>query len=283
MKYLLTGSSGYVGSQIKSYLEKQGHEVKELRRTPPGNGTPDFVKFKLGEEINPESLRCGEVLVHCAYDFSPRSWDELSDINVEGTRKLFCAATKADVTRIILISSISAFEGCKSLYGRAKLGCEKVAKEFGGVIIRPGLVYGDTPGGMVGNLRRSVQGAAVPVIGGSQHMYLVHESDLAKLVEVASVPGKVQVGVPLMAANESSVTFGTILRTLAHECGVKPFFVSIPWQIVWAALKFAEKIGVKLSMRSDSVISLMNPDPSPPFAETKRSGVEFKPFNPIKE
>ena len=76
-------------------------------------------------------------LVHCAYDFKPLRWDEIRAVNVEGARKLFPAARAAGVEKIICISSISAYDGCRSLYGKAKLEIEKIALDNGALVIRP--------------------------------------------------------------------------------------------------------------------------------------------------
>jgi len=89
------------------------------------------------------------------------------------------------VDKIIFLSSISAFEGCRSLYGKAKLEIEKVAADLGATIIRPGLVYGsERPGGMYGSLQRVVARFPImPLIGSGKHLqYLVHEDDLCELL-----------------------------------------------------------------------------------------------------
>ena len=278
MNYLITGTSGYVGSQLMRYLKERGHSVTELRRSPSNAPQAKVVPFTLGETPSVAQLQGADALIHCAYDFTARGWHDIAARNVEGTEKLFRAAKDAGVASIVLISSISAFEGCRSLYGRAKLACEAIAAAHGGVIIRPGLVYGASPGGMVGKLRQSVRGPLVPVIGGSQQMYLTHEDDLAALVEIASQRGRLAPGIPMVAAHETPVQFRDILRALAKAEGSSPLLLPVPWQCVWLGLATAELLGVKLSMRSDSVVSLMNPDPRPPFVETRRAGVTFRSF-----
>ena len=122
--------------------------------------------------------------MHCAYDFKPLRREEIRAVNVKGSRKLFQAARAADVGKIICISSISAYDGCCSLYGRAKLEIEKIALENGALVIRPGLVYGSGPGGMFGKLTTQVRKSSViPMIGdGSQIQFLVHNGDLCAFI-----------------------------------------------------------------------------------------------------
>src|SRR5580704_5778707 len=132
----ITGSSGYVGGCIKNYLAANGWEILELVRQPkPGTRA---VKFQLGGEVSPAALAGVTALVHCAYDFKPVRRDDIRAVNVAGTEKLFQAAHTAGVEKLICISSISAYDGCRSLYGQAKLEIEKIALGQGALVIRPG-------------------------------------------------------------------------------------------------------------------------------------------------
>ena len=164
----ITGSNGYVGGCIKNYFAACGWKIRELTRQPkPG---ADGIAFQLGAEVSPQSLTGVDALVHCAYDFRPLRWDEIRAVNVDGSRKLFAAARTAGVQKIVNISSISAYEGCRSLYGKAKLEVEKIALDCNALTVRPGLVYGKGPGGMFGKLTAQIQQSSViPMIGdGSQ-------------------------------------------------------------------------------------------------------------------
>ncbi len=119
----ITGSNGYVGGCVKNHFTAHGWDVLELTRQPKPGARAE--KFQLGAEISPAVFAGVTALVHCAYDFLPLRWDGLRAVNVTGTEKLFRAARAAGVGKIICISSISAYDGCRSLYGQAKLEIEK--------------------------------------------------------------------------------------------------------------------------------------------------------------
>ena len=155
----ITGSNGYVGGCIKEHLRANGWEILELTRQPKPNS--HSIPFQLGAEISPQAFTGVSALVHCAYDFRPLRWNEIQAVNVDGTRKLFQAARAAGLQKIAVISTISAYEGCRSLYGRAKLEIEKITLDHGALAIRPGLVYGDKPGGMFGKLAGQVRKSSV--------------------------------------------------------------------------------------------------------------------------
>src|SRR5262245_24517267 len=135
----ITGASGYVGGCIKSCFEQSGWDILELtRRASPGARA---VPFELGAELAQETLAGSAALVHCAYDFRPLHLEEIRAVNVLGAQRVFDAARVVGVKRIIFISSISAYPGCRSLYGKAKLEIEELAMAHGVVSVRPGLVY----------------------------------------------------------------------------------------------------------------------------------------------
>jgi len=144
MRIAVTGSNGYVGSKIVDYLRQQGEEVFELGRTASKSlkKNEQFIYFELGKPIYYKSLQGFDVLIHCAYDFKLRKPKDINQINVQGSIDLLKTAKKAGVNKILFLSTVSAFDGCKTHYGKAKLAIEKEAKKIGAIIIRPGLIYG---------------------------------------------------------------------------------------------------------------------------------------------
>ncbi len=280
MKIAMTGSNGYVGHAIKAFLVQRGHEIIELRRIRDGEkADTNTLRYSLGDTPNEPLLATCTALIHCAYDFSPLTWDEIQMTNVNGTEKLFSAALSQGISKLVLISSISAFDSCASFYGRAKLEMEKVTLERGGTSIRPGLVWGDTPGGMVGTLDNLIAKLpVVPEIGGGQEMYLAHQDDLAALIEKVLSANAPLPSAPLLACHAVPMNFRRILRALALKRGVRRIFVPIPWQCAWFGLKTLELIGIRLKIKSDSLISLMNPNPAPMFDMPEQLKVSFRPF-----
>ena len=274
----ITGSGGYVGGCLKNHFAARGWEILELTRRPRPDSRAR--RFQLGDELSPGLLSGVAAFVHCAYDFKPLRWNEIAAVNIEGSRKVLEAARAAGVPRIVFISSISAFDGCRSLYGRAKLEIEKIALANGALVIRPGLVYGSGPGGMFGKLAAQVGKASViPLIGdGSQIQFLVHHEDLCAFIEkVAAGKGEINAQI-LTAANEQPWPFKKLLLEIARGLGRKPKFIPLPWRLVWLGLKSAELCGLRLNFRSDSLVSLMHQNPSPDFSANARAGLICRPF-----
>jgi nucleoside-diphosphate-sugar epimerase len=275
---VLTGAGGFVGSRLKERLEQEGWQVVPWTRSPRA-GT-ESVEFHLGQEIAPERLKGVRALVHCAYDFGPRTWEQIKVINVDGSEKLLRAAHAARVETIVFISSLSAFAGCRSLYGRAKLDIEKLAESAGAVVLRPGLVYGVAAGGMFGGLVAQVEQARIIPLptGGQQTQYLLHEEDLARVV-LGCLEGRVRSGTgPIAVAHERGWEMRELLSEMGRALGKRVSFLPLPWQLPWLGLKALELAGVRTAFRSDSLVSLAHQNPNPSFALLKSLGFECRPF-----
>lgn len=274
----VTGATGYVGSRLQHFLDQSGWQTVSWSRRPK-TGTHHIV-FNLGDTVDPREFEGTRALVHCAYDFGPRRWKDIHAVNVSGSEQLFRAARTAGVERMVFISSISAFEGCRSLYGRAKLEIEKAARAAGAVIVRPGLVYGAHPGGVFGGLVRQVRrGRIIPLIGGGrQRQYLVHEDDLGRLVR-RSILGEIDPGAgPITLAHDRGWTLRELLQTIAGALGKRPVFVPAPWLLVWLALKGLEAAGLPAPFRSDSLIGMVYQNRSPSFETAHRLGIACRPL-----
>jgi len=274
----ITGGNGYVGGCLKNFFAARGWEIFELTRRPRGGSR--MFQYQLGDDLSPDLLSGVTAFVHCAYDFAPVQWDEISAVNIEGSRKVLHAARAANVPKIVFISSISAYDGCRSLYGKAKLEIEKIAIAAGALVVRPGLVYGGAAGGMFGKLAEKLRkSAVVPLAGnGSQIQYLVHQEDLCSFIEKFA-SGNVETSPRIVtAANEKPWPFKDLIREIAAAQGKKPAFVPMPWRALWLALKSAELCGLRLNFRSDSLVSLMYQNPNPDFSANAALGLTCRPF-----
>jgi nucleoside-diphosphate-sugar epimerase len=228
-------------------------------RSPRQNNSGELT-YNLAKPITDslrQALRSADVLIHAAYDLSLTSAVDIWRVNVEGTRRLLEEATEVAVGRIIVMSSMSAFDGTSQLYGRAKLDIEAMTKEFGGCAVRPGLVYGEGSGGMAGALRRLTTLPVVPVITGRTGVYTVREDDLMMAIYALTstptpAPGTISV------AHPTRVTLTDLLRVFAAQEGRRCRLVPVPWQLVYWPLRTAEFLRLRLSFRADSLLGLVH-------------------------
>lgn len=265
----VTGANGWVGRCVARHFRERGCQVRELTRA---NG------YTLDGKVPAKLLDGVAALVHCAYDFAPLRWKEIEAVNVAGSRRLLEAARTAGVKRLVFISTMSAFDGCQSLYGQAKLAIENDAREFGALILRPGLVYGTGAGGMMGRLEGQVRSSrVVPLVGdGSQPLYLIHEEDLCAFICRFAETETPAPSEPITAAHPQKWTFRALLETFAARHGKRLIFLPFPWRILWLALKTVESFGVRLGFRSDSLVSLVHQNAAPDLAVTDRVGLRCR-------
>jgi hypothetical protein len=74
----------------------------------------------------------------------------------------------------------------------------------------------------------------------------------------------------VIAADGVPMSLDDVLRETIAEQGLgRRILIPCPWQLVWAGIRTLETLGISIGLRSDSVISLMNQDPSPRFRDLK--------------
>ena len=276
----VTGASGYLGSKLADHLKSNGFDVIPVTRHPQ---SARGIAFSFEAGVAEGAFRDAgiDALIHAAWDFTFTKEKEIFEANVQGSIELFRRADAEGVDKLVFISTMSAYEGCKSLYGKAKLAVEREVSRLGGTIIRPGLIYGDEPRGMVGALTAAAKLSPIlPMIGSGKYvLYLIHESDLAALITHFVLPNSQAARRPVIAASPEGHKFREIIKAFADLKGRKVTLIPLPWRLFWIGLKMTEALSIKLPFRSDSVISLVNQCPDPDFSETAASEIPLLAFS----
>jgi nucleoside-diphosphate-sugar epimerase len=238
--------------------------------------------FQLGEPIPPGRLEGLDALVHCAWDFGARSWEQIAALNVRGSQMLFESASAAGVGRLVHISTVSAAGNPRSMYGRAKRHTEALAESHDGVVVRPGLLYGPGAGGMVGMLTTLVRAlSVVPVlVGDDRPLYLAHQDDAARLIALVAAGLEGEAGAPLTAAAPDPHSLREVLGAIAEANGRSRLFFRVPWQLLYAPLRVLDVLHMPSPMRSDSALSIATLDPDPFRSSAAPRTTEFRCFEP---
>jgi len=268
-----------VGRAIAEILSSAGWQVVHLTKSPRSGSTD--IPFDLNTGVDASALIGCDALVHCAYDFGPRSRADIWHTNVEGSRKLLEAAAIAGVGRIVVISSMSSFDGCHSLYGQAKQAIEQLAREYRAWVLRPGLVFGSNSGGMVGSLEAQIAKSPfqpVPNLG-KQLLYLVHEEDLAEAVRIA-LDKREPWREPVTIAHSTPWEFRSLLRQMASRLHRTIRILPVPWRLLWLPIRALEAISPRTRLRSDSLVSLVNQNSLPVFNAGEALRLECRPYSP---
>ena len=280
----VTGANGYVGGRIISHLRAAGGDPIEMVRRPQAADRSSRVgqparRYALAEPLEPSVLDGIETVVHAAWDLSRRG-PEIRAVNVCGSLPLLDDLA-ARGGHAVLISSLAAFDGARSLYGQAKLELERAVLERGGVVLRPGLIFGVDAGGMFGSMVAAIsRHPFAPLLGGGwQRLFVTHDEHLCELL-AAIIGGRFASDRPVFAAHELPTTLRAIAVQVAQAHGRRLTVLPLPQRLVYLGLRSAEIAGLSLSFRSDSVLSLMNPIPLDLIAALERSPVDFPPLTP---
>ena len=189
MRVLVTGGSGFLGSWVCELLSERGDDVRALvRRTSNTKHLKTLARVELAEgtvedaRSVDEAARGIDAIIHCAGLVKARDEDELSRVNVEGSRNVLNAAKKHGAKRFVHVSSLEASgpsrdgkpvardqERPVTAYGRSKLASEKAVlaskDDVHVVVLRPGAIYGPRDAEIL-DAFKSVKRGLMPTIAG---------------------------------------------------------------------------------------------------------------------
>lgn len=274
MVVYITGASGYLGNALTNYFVEKGENVIALcRKNIFTHPKIQFSYFELGGQLE-QLLPAPDVCIHCAYDLTLLKWNAIYKKNVLGSQKLFEDLSNRGCKQIIHISSMSAYKGCKSNYGKAKLLIEALGIKYNVFSIRPGLIHGGKNAGLIGTLEPISKLPIIPMIGnGNYPQYLTDINSLSTIVY--EITGK------KYQINQSVISLCTIRPTtfkaliVGLNPGSKRLIIPIFWQIPYYLLRVSELIQLKLPLRSDSILGLVFANPAPDFSFMREQGINI--------
>jgi dihydroflavonol-4-reductase len=262
---LVTGSTGFVGSQLCRALVERGHAVRAFHRSTsslkplePLQGSK--LQHAVGDITQPETLARAmqgvQVVFHTAAvtgDLDPAA---LQNVTVEGTRNVLCAAARAGVKRVVHTSSIVAMGVPRPSpsganlpvnenhtwnyrpewwrYGYVKYLAEMevqaaVARGLDVVIVNPTVIIG------AGDINRVQGGAIIQIAKGrvplavAGGLNIVHIEDVVEGHLLAMERGRRGERYILGGENLSVASF---IALVAHMAGVRPPWLVLPGGLV---------------------------------------------------
>lgn len=262
----VTGATGFVGAHVARKLVERGDHVVALARPSSNLALLDSlpIEIAIGDLRDPKSLiepMCNiEELYHVAADYRlwARDSSEIYRSNVEGTRNVLEAATKAQVPRIVYTSTV----GCLGIpkdgspgsettpvsrdelvgaYKKSKHDAEQIALGYAAEGLNVVIVNPSTPVGP-GDIKPTPTGKMiVDFLRGKMPAYVNTGLNLIAVEDVAEghllAAEKGRVGEKYILGNQN-LTLCEILAMLADITGRKAPTVRIPHWIALAASAF---------------------------------------------
>ena len=229
MKILITGSNGFVGTNLRKYLEGKGHQCVTL---DVRNADYDWTEFA---KIPFESCDAIVHLAGKAHDLKKvASEQSYFDINVGLTEKIFNASI-AKVPRFVYFSSSKA-SADGNAYGRSKLAAEQFLNGRA-IVLRPAMIHGP---GNKGNLNLlwgiARRGLPWPLAAFENKRSFTSIGNICAAVEALCERGENGV-YPI--ADDEMLSTNRLIELIAEVCGKKAKL----WRIPKGLMRFAAKIG----------------------------------------
>lgn len=224
MRIAVTGATGYIGQRLIWAARMAGHTVLALSRRPVIESGVTWQFFDLTAETLP-SLPCDiDAVFHLAAKTRHVVGEEFAE---HKSAQLLIDAADSIGAAFIFISSNTASAKAPTAYGRIKWKIELATIKAGGLVIRPGQVYGGPELGLFGMLCTLVRRLPIlPAFIPSPTVQPVHLDDLveALLVCIVRKPSMV-----LSVAAPEGISFAAFLQALARgRTSRYPIFFPIP-------------------------------------------------------
>jgi len=255
---LMTGTSGYLGKFLASHLQHEINVIPLLN----DRGLP----WRLGDALDANQLRDADTILHAAWDMNSENWNEIIPINIRGSRILVKQA-KAHAVPVLFISSMSAFTGCRSKYGRAKLIVEKTVVNNGGKIIRPGLVWSQGElGGILGKIAKLVNWLPIIAIPSTdtQKLHMTNLDNLGDII-LDMIQGNLNINCHPVFAELEPITLKTIVKTVARKKNKPTLVFAIHPKFFIFALTMINRLLGSKKIKIDSVVGLLHAVENPEF------------------
>jgi nucleoside-diphosphate-sugar epimerase len=276
---LITGASGFVGSNLAQRLSRDGWEVRCLLRANSRVELLGDLPFERAEGSlsDPDSLRRAvqgvDYVFHVAGRTAAFKPSQYFEDNVEGTRRLAeaCSA-QSTPPGLLMVSSLAAGgtgtikaprseaqpELPVSTYGRSKLAAEQMLATYADrlpiSIVRPPMVFGAADRAGL-QLYLTLRKLPLHLSPGMRRfpVSLVHAGDLCDaIIRVAArgerlpAPGDGQTNVShgkYYVAAERNVSYGEMGQLAARAAGWRVATIPLPTPIFWIAGAIGEAVG----------------------------------------
>ena len=185
MKILLTGSDGFIGKNLKTYLEVRNHTIIEIDR----NSGNDLLTCDLKYDVDWVIHLAGLSGVRDSLENSTEYWKQ----NVIASQRVFDHFID---TKILYASSSTAYEPWRNPYAMSKYSMEQIApkKSIG---MRFTTVYG--PGARDTMLIPRILRNDVPYVNTNHWRDFIHVDDVSSAINT------------LISSTESVIPFGDVI------------------------------------------------------------------------
>ena len=261
---LVTGATGFLGSEVVRLASSSGWQVRALVRGE-AHAFGEDVEIVRGTVDDTASLTRACVLhaAGLAHVFGPAAKDfaRFLAVNAAGTENVVRAAVALQVPRVAVVSSVAVYGQhggqvpdetfpCRpeGAYAESKfLGEQRALERAAGSevrlsILRMPTLYGEGDRGNVARLIAALEKGRFAWAGdGSNRKSLIYKEDAARACLTAAEQGPM--GMAIFNVPAHTPTMREIVNTICSELGKRPPHLSIPAGALRIAVKAARFLG----------------------------------------
>jgi uncharacterized protein YbjT (DUF2867 family) len=266
MNIVVTGGTGFTGSNLVPLLLERGHRVRCLvRETSDRTVLPQGdIVWAVGDLGDVESLRSA---------FS--GMDALANVASIGfghAPNIVSAALSVGIKRAVFISTTAIFTTLNAPSKAIRLEAEEKIRKSGVAytIIRPTMIYGSSRDRNMCRLINYLNKAyLMPVLGsGENKQQPVYVGDVAKAVADCLEEEKA-VGNSYNIPGQAPLSFNEIIDTISRLLRRRVRRIHLPASPVIAAFSNLEKFGLRLPIKAEQIMRL-NEDKAFDYGQAER-------------
>lgn len=262
---VVTGASGFVGSNVVDKLLAEGHEVRCILR---GSSSTRWLENKpveifdcglFDKEALKKILKDADYLFHIAGVVKAKDEKDYLKGNVETTRVLLdvLCEVNPDIQKVVVVSSLTACgpsldgkpvteetpEHPITRYGKSKYAQEQLAKKYMDklpiTIIRPPAVFGERDTEIYLFFKMYKQGLMGLIGLDKKELSLVHVEDLVNGIFLSAISEKA-IGQTYFIGTEQYYDWEQIGKVSHRAIGKKAFTIKIPHFLVYTVAAVAQ-------------------------------------------
>ncbi len=276
MKVLVTGGTSLLARRTAEALLGRGDQVVLLQRHASPIDTTQVLGDVRDADAVAGAMNGCDAVVHCAAKVGVMgAWSEYHGVNVDGVAHVLHAARRADVARVVHVSTPSVAHAGRSLvgagadaavtgrsgafYAESKAMGERLALHAAGdelplVVLRPHLVWGPGDTQLVGRIVERARAGRLALVGHGNALIDTTYIDNAASAMVAALdavsPGAPCVGTAYVIANGEPRPVAELILGILHAAGVHAQPRHVPLHVALGAGSVVERLWA-LGRRTD--------------------------------